>query len=208
MLITVLDLEREPLEFNETIPAGAIDYGSGIRQIDGMPVSGRADLITEHRGRAQSDPGYPSARRLPGRFEMPCARCLDPVAHRLEEHFDLLFRPPVSMQAPRSTPSRPPRRKSGTIKEAVLLSKTCCGSRCCFPCRQNALPAGLQRSLPWLWTKSEYRGLRLRYKASRSAVDSVGGSPQQDENVKLKAIAVCSRFGHLVTARQVVWENA
>jgi uncharacterized protein len=24
---------------------------------------------------------------------MPCARCLDPVAHRLEEHFDLLFRP-------------------------------------------------------------------------------------------------------------------
>ena len=50
ILITVLDLEREPLEFSETVPPGAIDYGSGIRQIDGMPVSGRADLITEHRG--------------------------------------------------------------------------------------------------------------------------------------------------------------
>jgi uncharacterized protein len=24
---------------------------------------------------------------------MPCARCLDPVAHHLEEKFDLLFRP-------------------------------------------------------------------------------------------------------------------
>ena len=28
-----------------------------------------------------------------GNFEMPCARCLDPVAHRLDEHFDLIFRP-------------------------------------------------------------------------------------------------------------------
>ena len=50
LVITVLDLEREPIEFSETIPAGAIDYGSGIRQIDGMPVNGRADLLTEHRG--------------------------------------------------------------------------------------------------------------------------------------------------------------
>ena len=47
ILITVLDLEREPLEFSETVPPGAIDYGSGIRQLDGMPVSGRADLLTE-----------------------------------------------------------------------------------------------------------------------------------------------------------------
>ena len=50
LVITVLDLEREPVEFSETVPPGAIDYGSGIRQIDGMPVNGRADLITEHRG--------------------------------------------------------------------------------------------------------------------------------------------------------------
>ena len=68
ILITVLDLEREPIEFSETVPAGAIDYGSGIRQIDGMPVSGRADLITEHRGASQYDPGHPFARRLPGQF--------------------------------------------------------------------------------------------------------------------------------------------
>ena len=39
ILITVLELEREPLEFSETVPPGAIDYGSGIRQIDGMPVT-------------------------------------------------------------------------------------------------------------------------------------------------------------------------
>jgi uncharacterized protein len=93
MLITVLDLEREPLEFDETIPAGAIDYGSGIRQLDGMPVNGRADLITEHRGAHNLIQDIRLRAGYAGNFEMPCARCLDPVAHRLEEHFDLLFRP-------------------------------------------------------------------------------------------------------------------
>ena len=93
ILITVLDLEREPLEFSETIPAGSIDYGSGIRQIDGMPVSGRADLLTEHRGGHNVIEDIRLRAGYQGNFEMPCARCLDPVAYRLEEQFDLLFRP-------------------------------------------------------------------------------------------------------------------
>jgi uncharacterized protein len=93
ILITVLDLEREPLEFSETIPAGGIDYGSGIRQIDPMPVSGRADLITEHRGAHNVIQDIRLRAGYQGNFEMPCARCLDPVAQRLEEQFDLLFRP-------------------------------------------------------------------------------------------------------------------
>jgi uncharacterized protein len=93
LLITVLDLEREPIEFNETIPAGAIDYGSGIRQIDGMPINGRADLLTEHRGPHNLIQDIRLRAGYKGNFEMPCARCLDPVAQRLEEDFDLLFRP-------------------------------------------------------------------------------------------------------------------
>src|ERR1700721_116518 len=93
ILITVLDLERQPLEFSESVPAGAIDYGSGIRQIDDMPVSGRADLITEHRGGHDNIQDIRLRAGYQGNFEMPCARCLDPVAQRLEEHFDLLFRP-------------------------------------------------------------------------------------------------------------------
>src|ERR1700684_4690253 len=83
ILITVLDLEREPLEFSETVPPGAIDYGSGIRQLDGMPVSGRADLLTEHRGAHNQIHDIRLRAAYPGNFEMPCARCLDPVAHRL-----------------------------------------------------------------------------------------------------------------------------
>lgn len=93
LLITVLDLEREPLEFSETIPAGAIDYGSGIEQVGGMPVSGRADLITENRGAHNFIHDIRLRAHYEGNFQMPCARCLDPVAQHLEEKFDLLFRP-------------------------------------------------------------------------------------------------------------------
>src|SRR5271156_2753222 len=93
IVITVLDLEREPIEFSETIPAGAIDYGSGIRQIDAMPVNGRADLLTEHGGPHHLIQDIRLRAGYRGNFEMPCARCLDPVAQRLEEDFDLLFRP-------------------------------------------------------------------------------------------------------------------
>ena len=93
ILITVLDLERQPLEFSESVAPGAIDYGSGIGQIDDMPVSGRADLITEHRGGHNNIQDIRLRAGYQGNFEMPCARCLDPVAYRLEEQFDLLFRP-------------------------------------------------------------------------------------------------------------------
>ncbi len=82
LVITVLELEREPIEFSETVPPGAIDYGSGIRQIDGMPVSGRADLITEHRGPHNQIHDIRLRAGYQGKFEMPCARCLDPVAQQ------------------------------------------------------------------------------------------------------------------------------
>ncbi|MGC2403576.1 MAG: DUF177 domain-containing protein [Acidobacteriaceae bacterium] len=93
LVITVLDLEREPIEFSETIPAGAIDFGSGVQQVGGMPVSGRADLITENRGAHTFVHDIRLRARYEGNFEMPCARCLDPVGQHLEETFDLLFRP-------------------------------------------------------------------------------------------------------------------
>ena len=93
IVITVLDLERQPIEFSESIPSGTIDYGSGIRQIGDMPVSGRADLLTEHRGGHTLIHDIRLRAGYQGNFEMPCARCLDPVAQRLEEHLDLVFRP-------------------------------------------------------------------------------------------------------------------
>ncbi len=98
MFISVLDLEREALEFEETVAPGAIDYGEGVRQIDGLRAAGRAELILEHRGgERRGDRGIVEDIRLradmQAEFELLCARCLDPVKHAMKERVDLLFRP-------------------------------------------------------------------------------------------------------------------
>ncbi len=93
MLIAILDLEREPLEFDLTIPSGTIDYGSEIRQIDGLTASGTASLITEHRAPRLQIQDIRLQAEFGGRFEVHCARCLDPVEHAIKEQFELLFRP-------------------------------------------------------------------------------------------------------------------
>jgi len=93
MLIAVLDLEKEPLEFNLAFAPGAIDYGFDIRQLDPLSVEGRADLIVEHRGPNEWIDDIRVRADYKGRFEALCARCLDPVEHPLDGQFDLLFRP-------------------------------------------------------------------------------------------------------------------
>jgi uncharacterized protein len=93
MLITVLDLQRDPVEYDLTFEPGSIEYGSDIRQLDPLAVSGRADLIVEHRGPGETIDDIRVRAQYKGRFEVPCARCLDPVQHSLEGRFDLLFRP-------------------------------------------------------------------------------------------------------------------
>jgi uncharacterized protein len=93
MLIEVQDLEREPLEFNQAIAIGAIDYGIGIRQLEEMPVQGRADLILEHRGPRETIADIRLRADFHGRFESLCARCLEPVQNELNEQLDLIFRP-------------------------------------------------------------------------------------------------------------------
>jgi uncharacterized protein len=93
MLITVLDLEQEPIEFDVAIPPGEIDYGAEARQVDPLKVDGRADLIEEQRGPREIVPDIRLQGKYAGQFEVLCARCLDPVQHALDGQFDLLFRP-------------------------------------------------------------------------------------------------------------------
>lgn len=93
MLITVLDLEREPLDFDVTVEGGVIDYGTGIRQIGGMPVQGHAELIEEHRGPRQVIQDIRLRAAYQGKFELSCARCLDPVEHSVADEIELLYRP-------------------------------------------------------------------------------------------------------------------
>jgi uncharacterized protein len=93
MLITVVDLEKDPIEFHLAFEPGSIEYGFDIRQLDTLAVDGRADLIVEHRGPGELIDDIRIRSSYVGRFENLCARCLDPVEHPLSGQFDLLFRP-------------------------------------------------------------------------------------------------------------------
>ncbi len=93
MLITLLDLEREPVHFDLAIPPGAIDYGDEAKQVGNLAVQGQAELLREHRGPKEIVPDIRTRAKWSGAFEAPCARCLDPVKHELAGDFDLLYRP-------------------------------------------------------------------------------------------------------------------
>ena len=100
MLITVAELQLDPIEFDEHFSPEAIEYGEDIRQLGPLDTKGRADLIEEHRGHKQVVPEVrvpwitlPAKFRLPTRWEW--------------------------MRARRSMPSRPRRRRSDTITETV-----------------------------------------------------------------------------------------
>ncbi len=93
MLITVAELEREPLEFDLAFSPGQIDYISEVEQKGLLTSAGRADLIEEHRGPRDIVQDIRLRGSYQSRFEVPCARCVDPVEHTLGAEFDLIFRP-------------------------------------------------------------------------------------------------------------------
>lgn len=93
MLITILDLEREPLVFDVALAAGAIDFGADVTQVSPLAVNGRADLIQESRGPRDIVEDIRLQGSYSGEFEVACARCLTPVRKTLQGSFDLLFRP-------------------------------------------------------------------------------------------------------------------
>lgn len=98
MLITIADLEREPVEFATTFEPGAIEYGEEMSQTDALKVEGRADLIEEtHIGETRGFRQVIQDIRLradyAGRVKVACARCLEPVEHAVSGNFDLIFRP-------------------------------------------------------------------------------------------------------------------
>jgi uncharacterized protein len=154
MLITLLDLEREPVRFDLKFSPGSIDYGDEATQISDLAVTGEAEVLHEHRGPREVVQDIRARARWAGTFEAPCARCLDPVKHELAGEFDLLFRP-LGVDA------GPSERELGTteteigyyqegglaledvLREQVLLSlpaRTLCSEDCkglCPRCGRN-----------------------------------------------------------------------
>jgi uncharacterized protein len=93
MEFRVLDLEREPIEFDLQLPPGAVDFGDEAVQMGDMATSGSAEVIHEHRGPREIVADIRFRGRFAGNFQVPCARCIEPVEIPLAADFDLIFRP-------------------------------------------------------------------------------------------------------------------
>ena len=93
LLIEIRELEAHPVDFDEKIRAGAIDFGSEVRQIADLKSSGRAQLVREHHGKHELINDIRLAGDFSTRVEMACARCLEPIDRDVTNQFDLLYRP-------------------------------------------------------------------------------------------------------------------
>ncbi len=93
MKFTITELEREAIDFDESLAPGTIDFIDDVRQIDVLHTLGRADLLKEHRGPGEIVEDIRVRASLQTRMEALCARCLEPVEEQIDTSFDLLFRP-------------------------------------------------------------------------------------------------------------------
>jgi uncharacterized protein len=89
----VVDLEVEPIEFDLKLSPGAVDFGEETEQVGDLAAAGRAELIEEHRGPQEIVFDIRLTGRYAGTFQVPCARCVEPVQVPLAAEFDLIFRP-------------------------------------------------------------------------------------------------------------------
>ena len=93
MLITIPDLEREPLAFDVSLAQGEMESSEEVHQVGPLKVAGVAEMIEEHRGPREVVPDIRLRAKYQGKVEVSCARCLEPVEHALKGDFDLIFRP-------------------------------------------------------------------------------------------------------------------
>jgi uncharacterized protein len=154
MEFKVSELEREPIEFDLQLPPGAVELGDEAEQRGNLATSGLAEVIHEHRGPKDIVADIRLRGRFAGRFQVPCARCVEPVEIPLESDFDLIFRPAVADSEPTERSITAPETEIGyyqkdsllledVLREQVLLSlpvRTLCKPDCkglCPRCGQN-----------------------------------------------------------------------
>ena len=93
MEFKVSELEREPIEFDLELAPGAVDLGQEATQVGSLATQGQAEVLHEHRGPKEIVADIRLRGQFAGRFEGPCARCVEPVEIPLAAEFDLIFRP-------------------------------------------------------------------------------------------------------------------
>ena len=150
----VVELEREPIEFDLELAPGAIDFGQEAEQIGPMASAGQVEVLHEHRGPKDIVADIRLKGRFGGNFQVPCARCVEPVEIPLAAEFDLIFRPAgADSEAPERSITAPETEigyyqkdslsLEDVLREQVLLSlpvRTLCKPDCkglCPRCGEN-----------------------------------------------------------------------
>jgi len=122
MEFKVVDLEREPIDFDLALPPAAISFGDEAEQIGPLATSGRAEAIHEHRGPKDIVVDIRLRGQFAGKFQVPCARCVEPVELPLAADFDLIFRPVgADTDAPERSITAPETEIGYYQKDSLLL---------------------------------------------------------------------------------------
>jgi uncharacterized protein len=154
MEFKVSELEREPIDFSLELAPGAVDLGEEAGQQGLLAASGHAEVLHEHRGPRDIVDDIRLKGRFAGRFQVPCARCVEPVEIPLEAEFDLIFRPAAADAEATERSITAPETEIGyyqedslaledVLREQVLLSlpaRTLCKPDCkglCPRCGAN-----------------------------------------------------------------------
>ena len=93
MEFTISELEQEPIEFELELAPGAVDLGQEAEQEGPLAASGQAEVLHEHRGPKDIVADIRLKGHFAGKFQVPCARCVEPVLLPIAADFDLIFRP-------------------------------------------------------------------------------------------------------------------
>jgi uncharacterized protein len=144
MNFKVSELEREPIDFELELAPGEVDLGSEAEQQGPLAASGHAEVLHEHRGPRDIVADIRLKGSFAGNFQVPCARCVEPVRIPLTAEFDLIFRPAAADADPTERSITAPETEIGyyqgdslaledVLREQVLLSlpvKTLCKPGC------------------------------------------------------------------------------
>jgi len=150
----VNELEREPVDFELELAPGAIDFGEEAAQEGNLASAGRAEVLHEHRGPKDIVADIRLKGNFSGNFQVPCARCVEPVLIPLAAEFDLIFRPAAADSEATERSITAPETEIGyyqkdslsledVLREQVLLSlpvRTLCKPDCkglCPRCGEN-----------------------------------------------------------------------
>ena len=154
MEFKVSELEKEPIEFDLGLAPGSIDFGGEAEQAGNLATTGLAEVLHEHRGPRDIVADIRLRGRLAGRFQVPCARCVEPVEIPLSAEFDLIFRPAAADSEATERSITAPETEIGyyqkdslfledVLREQVLLAlpvRTLCKPDCkglCPRCGEN-----------------------------------------------------------------------